>query len=102
MQADLLDRFADAQSALIAALDAGDTEAMIAHTRALGGLTDALRSQGALRTNASTRAQLEDLLKSNTAAAQRLRFRRDHVGQRITALTGHDASATYRAPGRRA
>lgn len=101
MQAELLDRFADAQSALIAALDAGDTEAMIAHTRDLGGITDALRAQGALRTNASTRAQLEDLLKSNTAAAQRLRFRRDYVGKRINAIQGHDASATYAAPSRR-
>lgn len=46
MQADLLERFADTQSALIAALDAGDTAAMIAHTRDLGGITDALRNQG--------------------------------------------------------
>ena len=41
MQGELLERFADTQSALIAALDAGDTAAMIAHTRDLGGITDA-------------------------------------------------------------
>ena len=44
MQGELLERFADTQSALIAALDAGDTEAMIAYTRDLGGITDALRT----------------------------------------------------------
>ena len=102
MEAGLLDRFADAQSALIAALDAGDTAAMIAHTRDLGGLTDALRSQGALRANVSTREQLESLLKYHTAAAQRLRFLRDNVDQRITAIHGQEAYATYSAPPRRA
>ena len=98
MQADLLERFADTQGALIAALDAGDTAAMIAHTRDLGGITDALRSQGVLRADASTRSQLDSLLRSNTAAAQRLRFLRDNAAQRITALSGADAAATYRAP----
>ena len=102
MEAGLLDRFADAQSALIAALDAGDTAAMIAHTRDLGGLTAALRSQGALRANVSTREQLESLLKYNTAAAQRLRFLRDNVDQRITTIRGQEAYATYSAPPKRA
>lgn len=101
MEAGLLDRFADTQSALIAALDVGDTAAMIAHTRDLGGITDALRSQGALRANASTRAQLDTLLKFNTAAAQRLRFLRDNVDQRITAIHGQEACATYNAPAKR-
>jgi hypothetical protein len=97
MQADLLERFADTQSALIAALDSGDTAAMIAHTRDLGGITDALRTQGVLRADTSTRSQLDSLLKFNTAAAQRLRFLRDDVERRVGSLQGEDA-ATYRAP----
>ncbi len=95
MQGELLERFADTQSALIAALDAGDTEAMIAYTRDLGGITDALRTQGVLRADASTRSQLESLMKFNTAAAQRLRFLRDHVERRVAAIQGEQASNTY-------
>lgn len=101
MQADLLERFADTQSALIAALDSGDTAAMVAHTRDLGSITDALRTQGVLRANTSTRSQLETLLKFNTAAAQRLRFLRDDVDRRVAAIQGEEAAATYRAPARR-
>ena len=102
MQADLLERFADTQSALIAALDAGDTAAMIAHTRDLGGITDALRNQGVLRADTSTRSQLETLLKFNTAAAQRLRFLRDDVDRRVAEIQGEEAYSTYSAPVRRA
>ena len=98
MQADLLERFADTQSALIAALDAGDTAAMIAHTRDLGGITDALRTQGVLRADTSTRSQLESLLQFNTAAAQRLRFLRDDVDRRVATMRGEEAAATYRGP----
>ena len=101
MQAGLLERFAETQGALIAALDTGDTAAMIAHTRDLGSITDALRAQGVLRADASTRSQLEALLKPNTAAAQRLRFLRDHVDRQVTAIRGQEAIATYRAPARR-
>lgn len=98
MNADLLERFADTQSALIAALDAGDTAAMIAHTRDLGGITDALRTEGLLRADTSTRSQLETLLKVNTSAAQRLRFLRDHVDRRVAAIQGDEAASTYSAP----
>jgi len=68
MQGELLERFADTQTALIAALDAGDTEAMIAHTRDLGGITDALRTQGVLR---------------------------GHVERRVAAIQGEQTVATY-------
>ncbi|WP_373489160.1 hypothetical protein [Blastomonas sp.] len=102
MPTDLLDRFAAAQTALIAALDCGDTDGMIAHSRDLGAITDALRGQGTLRPDASTRAQLADLLTANTSAAQRLRVRRDHTDQRLAAVRGDEAQTTYRAPNARA
>jgi len=98
MQSDLIASFAAAQNDLVAAIDAGDTTAMLVATRALGAATDALRSAGALRADTGTRVQLEALLKTNSAAAQRLRFLRDQTGQRIGALGGSEAGATYRAP----
>jgi len=95
MQGELLERFADTQTALIAALEAVTDNAMIAHTRDLGGITDALRTQGVLRADASTRSQLETLMKYNAAAAQRLRFLRDHVERRVAAIQGEQTVATY-------
>jgi len=97
MQITILEKLQTAQTDLIAALDANDTNGIRTSSAAVQQASQQLRELGSITTDPQSREQLEILRKMNRAAAQRLRFMQDHISTRLSTLQGGDAGATYAA-----
>lgn len=97
-QSELIARYETAHGDLVAALDACDADAIMRCASAIEALSAQIAALGSIRSSNSDRGHLDQIRRINRAAAQRLRFMRDDMRNRIALLQGQSAPATYGVP----
>jgi hypothetical protein len=90
-----LDTIHAVQERLIAALDAGDAQDIMAATSALSSLLEDLRDTPALYASPDTRAALERIDTLSQAAAYRLRILTDNTRRRLALLGRESEQLAY-------
>lgn len=91
---DLTQQLEQAQTALIAALDAQDADAIDAAVNSLAPLIEALQNSSALYAGADARARVEGLNKMADAAAYRINILHSQTRTRLEMLHDHSSKTT--------